>query len=167
MKNFSSVVPCTVCQSDCRMFCTVAGLLVPASLLILPKNSSIFLVFPLLLHTNTASSAVFLGPPAYSLSTTATLSIQPSPSTSHNLFICHSVLTYVKEICKKSVKAYVEEICKSRHLSSRICRWWKTTRNCVQIWTNWVGLLLKPRLMAVKLTDTSPQLAKTVRNFRI
>ena len=81
------------------------------------------LVFPLLLHTNTASSAVFLGPPAYSLSTTATLSIQPSPSTSHNLFICHSVLTYVKEICKKSVKAYVEEICKSRHLSSRICRW--------------------------------------------
>ena len=69
------------------------------------------LVFPLLLHTNTASSAVFLGPPAYSLSTTATLSIQPSPSTSHNLFICHSVLTYVKEICKKSVKAYVEEIC--------------------------------------------------------
>ena len=69
------------------------------------------LVFPLLLHTNTASSAVFLGPPAYSLSTTATLSIQPSPSTSHNLFICHSVLTYVKEICK------------SRHLSSRICRW--------------------------------------------
>ena len=70
-------------------------------------------MFPLLLHTNTASSAVFLGPPAYSLSTTATLSIQPSPSTSHNLFICHSVLTYVKEICKKSVKAYVEEICHS------------------------------------------------------
>ena len=113
------------------------------------------LVFPLLLHTNTASSAVFLGPPAYSLSTTATLSIQPSPSTSHNLFICHSVLTYVKEICK------------SRHLSSRICRWWKTTGNCVQIWANWVGLLPKPRLMTVKLTDTSPQLAETVRNFRI
>ena len=62
---------------------------------------------------------------------------------------------------------YVWPLGKSRHLSSRICRWRKTTTNCVQIWANWVGLLPKPRLMTVKLTDTSPQLAETVRNSRI
>ena len=38
---------------------------------------------------------------------------------------------------------------------------------CANLKTNWVELLPKPKLMAVKLTDTSLQLAETVRNFRI